>query len=444
MEDRTLPVVIIGAGPVGMAAAVRLLDEGLTPLVLEAGSSVGASMLAWGHVQVFSPWQYNIDLAARARLEAAGWEAPDDDGYPTGREIVEGYLRPLAELPEIAPHITLNATVTAVARRGLDKMKSPAREEQPFVVRYFDANGDECDLLARAVIDASGTYNNPNPLGAGLPAIGEREARDRIAYGIPDVLDRDRAHYAGRNILVIGGGHSAFNVLLDLVRLKRQEPDTQITWAVRKRAGQVNYGGGDDDQLPARGQLGKRMQQQVGKGNVELVGDFQTTQLQLGDSGVLATSGDRQIGPFDEIIATTGFRPDLAILSELRVELDPATEAPPSLGPLIDPNIHSCGTVPPHGARELRHPESDFYIAGMKSYGRAPTFLMLTGYEQVRSIAAALAGDWERASRVELALPDTGVCCSSIGGCGADNQSALNEIGCCSTELIQIETLVRR
>jgi hypothetical protein len=110
------------------------------------------------------------------------------------------------------------------------------------------------------------------------------------------------------------------------------------------------------------------------------------------------------------MIVATGFRPDLSFLREIRLALDPAVEATPALAPLIDPNLHSCGTVRPHGEAELRHPETGFYIAGMKSYGRAPTFLLATGYEQVRSIAAHLAGDAEAARRVELVLPETGVC----------------------------------
>jgi hypothetical protein len=125
----------------------------------------------------------------------------------------------------------------------------------------------------------------------------------------------------------------------------------------------------------------------------------------------------------DEIVATTGFRPDVSILREVRLELDPVVESPAVLAPLIDPNVHSCGTVPPHGAQELRQPEKDFYIVGMKSYGRAPTFLMLTGYEQVRSVVCALTGDEEGARDVRLVLPETGVC--SVAG--AESAST----GCC-------------
>jgi hypothetical protein len=99
-------------------------------------------------------------------------------------------------------------------------------------------------------------------------------------------------------------------------------------------------------------------------------------------------------------------------------------ESPVPLAPLIDPNLHSCGTVRPHGARELAQPEPGFYFAGMKSYGRAPTFLMMTGYEQVRSIVADIAGDKEAAERVVLVLPETGVCSRPVA---ATSESP----GCC-------------
>jgi hypothetical protein len=142
----------------------------------------------------------------------------------------------------------------------------------------------------------------------------------------------------------------------------------------------------------------------------------------------------------DELIVSTGFRPALSMLSEIRLRLDPAIEAPAALAPLIDPNEHSCGTVRPHGARELQQDDPGFYLAGIKSYGRAPTFLMLTGYEQVRSIAADIAGDKEGAARVELELPETGVCTRAgvEGGaaasscCGGPAPASVN--ACCADD----------
>jgi thioredoxin reductase len=411
-----LPVIVIGAGPVGLAAAVHLADRRQPFIVLEAGPTPGAHVEAWGHVQVFSPWRYNVDPLTQARLRAAGWAEPDPEALPTGAELVTGYLEPVAKLPEVAPHLRFGARVTAVGRASHDKMKTVGREHAPFEVRISTAAGEE-SLLARAVIDASGTYAMANPLGAnGLPAVGERECRAQIFYGIPEVLGAARRRYAGRAVAVVGSGHSAFNALLELTRLRESTPATTITWVVRRDDVAGAYGGGAGDTLPARGALGARLRTFVDAGQIRLVTGFRTHRLERGERGIrLHDATGRAAGPFDEIVAVTGFRPDLAMLGELRLDLDPAVESPRALAPLIDPNVHSCGTVPPHGAEELRHPEPSFYIVGMKSYGRAPTFLMLTGYEQVRSVVAELAGDLDAARRVELTLPATGVCSATPG-----------------------------
>lgn len=430
MDRESLPVVVIGAGPVGLAAAAHLLERGLEPLVLERGAQVGASVAEWGHVRFFSPWQYSIDRAAGDLLRASGWESPDPDAFPTGADLVERYLRPLAELPALRDRIRLDSEVTGVTRDGFDKMKSPGRDLAPYAVTVRNATGDDDMILARAVIDASGTWSRPNPIGAsGRPALGEAALTGNIAYGIPDVLGTARERYAGKRVLVVGSGHSAFNVLLDLVDLAAEVPGTEVTWAIRKPAHRLGtlFGGGINDALPARGELGARIQQLVMAGQLRLVTGARIARLEQTPDGIVASGPDTLIGPVDEIIGATGFRPDLGLLSELRLALDPAVEAPTALAPLIDPNLHSCGSVPPHGAEELKHPDGDLYVVGMKSYGRAPTFLMLTGYEQVRSVAAAIAGDWDSARDVQLVLPETGVCSSS---------AVLGERGvaCCGTE----------
>ena len=403
-----LPVAVIGAGPVGLAAAAHLVDRGLRPLVFEAGAAVGASVREWGHVRVFSPWEFDVDPVAVALLEQQGWSAPDAAGYPTGDEIVARYLEPLAATPQLAPSLRLNAKVLGVARAGIDKLKDGGRDEAPFEL-LVEEGGIERRYLASAVIDASGTWTCPNPLGAGLPASGEAAARDRIAYGIPDVLGEARGRFAGKRVVVVGSGHSAFNVILDLVALRESEPATQIVWAIRGGAPGRKYGGGGADQLPARGALGAAVRALVEDGSVALASGFQTRSVSERAGAVVLADGEREIVA-DEVIAATGFRPDLAILRELRLALDDRVEAARSLAPLIDPNLHSCGSVPPHGVDELAHPDAGIYVVGMKSYGRAPTFLLRTGYEQVRSVVAALAGDWEAARRVDFVLPETGVC----------------------------------
>ena len=412
-DERELPVAVIGAGPIGLAAAAHLIARRIPVKLYEAGDTVGASVCDWGHVRTFSPWRYNIDGAARELLEASQWREPALDGLPTGAEIYEDYLRPLAVTPEMAAAIETGARVITIARHGMDKVTSRGRAERPFALSVETVNGKRREL-ARAVIDASGTWTNPNPLGGnGLPAEGEAEHRDQITYGIPDVLNRDREAYSGRRVLVIGAGHSAANALLDLALLAGEEPGTEVSWAVRGKLERV-YGGGDADQLPARAELGALVKEIVASGRVRLIQGFSTTAVRNGTGDLRLTgdtpSGSEEIGPFDRIIVATGQRPDLSLTGELRLELDPWLESVRALGPLIDPNEHSCGSVPPHGHRELAHPEPGFYTVGVKSYGRAPTFLLLTGYEQVRSVAAAIAGDMQAADEVQLVLPETGVC----------------------------------
>jgi hypothetical protein len=406
-------VAIIGAGPVGLAAAAHLAERGLDFVLLEAGEQVGASVARWGHVRVFSPWRYNIDAAARRLLEAEGWSAPAPDWLPTGAELVADYLTPLATL--LDERIRLGVKVRAISRLGYDRVRTTGREQAPFLLRL--SGGEE--LQARAVIDASGTYTTPSVLGAsGLPAHGEVKAARFVDHALPDVLGADREAYTGKHTLVVGAGHSAATTLLALAQL----PDARITWAIRAGSAGRTYGGGEADALPARGALGTWLRAHVESGRITLVTAFYTHSLTATDTATgeqvtvvsRAPSGAEQSVTVDRIISATGYRPDHSIAGELRLDTDPILGSTRALAPLIDPNEHSCGTVPAHGVDELAHPESGYYAVGVKSYGRAPTFLMATGYEQVRSVVAALAGDWAAARDVQLDLPETGVCSSGL------------------------------
>ncbi|MEH0935514.1 FAD-dependent oxidoreductase [Micromonospora psammae] len=422
-----LPVVVIGAGPVGLAAAAHLHERGLPFTVLESGDTAGAAVRQWGHVRVFSPWRYDIDPAARRLLDQAGWAAPDLDALPTGAELAADYLQPLAELPQLKPHLRYGARVIAISRLGLDRLRTAGRDRTPFLIRLAD--GDE--LLARAVVDASGTWGRPNVLGAaGLPAHGESDAAAYLEHALPDVLGADRDRFAGRHTLVVGAGHSAANTLLSLAELAAAAPGTEVTWAIRSASPTRTYGGGEADALPARGALGSRLRAHVDTGRIRLLTGFSVHALTPVDGRVAVVvrhaDGSQESVTADRVVAATGFRPDHSIAAELRLDLDPVLGATRALAPLIDPNEHSCGTVPPHGVDELAHPEVGYYAVGMKSYGRAPTFLMATGYEQVRSVVAALAGDWEAARDVRLELPETGVCNSD------PDDSATGE-SCCGT-----------
>ena len=405
-SNASLPVVVVGAGPVGLAAAAHLRERGIAFTVLEADDGPAAAVRQWGHVRLFSPWRFNIDAAAARLLADAGWIRPDDDKLPTGAQLAADYLQPLADLPELKPHVRYCARVVAITRLGLDRVRTVGRETAPFLVRL--ATGE--DVLARAVIDASGTWGTSNVLGAaGIPAHGETEAAAFVDSALPDVLGRDRDRFAGRRTLVVGAGHSAANTLLALAELAEHEPGTSVAWAIRAASPARVYGGESADALPARGRLGSVLRERVESGAITLLTGFSVERVAVGSDAVAVSDGTRTC-TVDRIVAATGFRPNHSIAGELRLDLDPVLGSTRALAPLIDPNEHSCGTVPPHGVDELSHPEPGFYAVGVKSYGRAPTFLLATGYEQARSVVAALAGDWAAARDVQLDLPETGVC----------------------------------
>ncbi|MCX5076927.1 lysine N(6)-hydroxylase/L-ornithine N(5)-oxygenase family protein [Streptomyces sp. NBC_00513] len=435
-STEALPVAVIGAGPAGLAAAAHLTGRGIKPLVLEAGAAAAAAVREWGHVRLFSTWSELVDPAAEKLLAPTGWTAPEGATYPSGADWAALYLQPLADV--LGERVRYGATVTGVSRLGRDRIVDADREQQPFTVRIANADGTEERILASAVIDASGTWSTPSPIGGdGLPALGEKAAGDRISYRIPDLKNpATRARYAGKRIAVIGSGASAFTTLAYLADLAKAEDatGTHATWILRRGISGSTFGGGSADQLPARGALGLAAKAAVDNGYADAVTGFRTDAIQRDSDGrlILVAEDGRRLDAVDEVIVLTGLRPDLSFVSELRLGLDERLQAPVELAPLIDPNQHSCGTVYPHGVNELSHPEQGVYLVGMKSYGRAPTFLAMTGYEQVRSIAAHLAGDQEAAERVELTLPETGVC----GGAGLFDQPAAAEEtsggGCCA------------
>lgn len=418
--SESLPVAIIGAGPVGLAAAAHLTLRNQPFVLFETGSSVASNVLSWGHIRVFSPWRYNIDKAARQLLSETSWQSPGETELPTGQALYDLYLKPLAEHVSIEPHIHLESKVLCVGRRNLDKMRTAGRERIPFVLQVLE-NNEVRQYEAKAVIDASGTWHSPNPIGSGgVYAVGELDNAEKIFYGIPDILGRHAKRYKNKSVLVVGAGHSAINAILELDKLKDKYPATAIHWVLRKQSIREVYGGQENDALEARGALGVKIEQLVNEDRVGIYTPFQIHEVLTRD-GQLTVIGfqgvDRLALPgIDEIISNTGSRPDFSFLREVRLSIDPSLESVAEIAGLIDPNIHSCGTVRPHGEKDLRHSDKDFYIAGSKSYGRAPTFLMATGYEQVRSIAAAIAGDMEAAHHVALDLPETGVCSTDTAG----------------------------
>jgi hypothetical protein len=413
--SREWPVAIVGAGPVGLAAAARLIERGIEPIVIEAGASVGANLLDYGHVRLFSPWRYNVDPAMAAQLQASGWHAPAAEALPLARDVVERVLQPYAELPEVARALHLGTKVVAISREGLGQ----GQDERP---RRGALHHPRRAAGPRHRVPGPGGDRRQRHLDHAQPArrqwpAGRRRGRERRRHLLrhPGRARARAPRYAGKRTLVVGAGHSAANALLALAELAQSAPGTRLVWAVRSPVPTRVFGGGDADALPARGELGSALAALRDSRALAFVAGLSITAVRR-ERGTLSVEGlspegkDVRLTGIDEIVCATAQRPDLAALRELRLKLDPWLESTEALGPLIDPNLHSCGTVRPHGHRELAHPEKGFYTLGVKSYGRAPTFLMATGFEQARSVAAAIAGDLEAADRVELDLPETGVC----------------------------------
>lgn len=230
-----LPVAIIGAGPVGLAAA-QLLERGIDVVVYEAGASAGAAVASWGHTGLFTPWRYLVDDAAKRMLERTGWQASEPSVLPLGSELVERYLLPLAATPELAPSIRYGSRVSAVSRQGMDRTRSGGRAGVPFLLRV-ERDDETSEQLARAVIDAFGTYSSPNALASsGLDPAHLDEVCDAVTHALPDVLGADRASFAGRRAVIVGAGHSAANTLLKLATLVQEHPGTAVTWGCCARS----------------------------------------------------------------------------------------------------------------------------------------------------------------------------------------------------------------
>lgn len=434
-----LPVVVIGAGPIGLAAAAHLHTREVSFLLLEATNHIAGAVRDWRHIRMFTPWRYNVDPVARELLESTGWTMSDPDGFPTGDELIARYLEPLARHPALAPFIRIGTRVTAVTRYRIGKLEED-REDQPFAVWTSDA--PDTPILARAVIDASGNWFNPNPLGSDGRAIpGEREHRHRIRYGPPDVQGVERSRYAGRRTLVVGSGHSALNALDALCQLRLESGGGVVFWALRGENADFALDSCDET-LTERTLLRREIREWLDSDQIELLPATRLTALESGPIGIRPISGDHALPEVDELIVTTGFRPDYTLASELRLDLHHTFECAHALAKLVNPAVNACGTVPPHGIRELAHPELDYLVVGAKSYGRAPTFLLLTGYEQVRSVVCAIVRD-DAAFEVGLDLPERGLCSACTAfleeqdaelACACGTGDDPGEPGCCDEE----------
>ena len=393
-------LAVIGGGPIGIEAALYGARLGYRVSLYEA-AEVGAHMLSWGHVRMFSPWWMNISSLGVAALQAEGWRPPDADKCPTGRDFVRQYLRPLAE--SMAPRVGLHTGVRVEAIGRDDHLKGDAiREESrrraPFRL-LLDRKGEERVAYVERVIDASGVYGQHNWLGTcGIPAAGERAASERITYHMEDYGGTDRSKYAGVRVLVVGGGYSAATAVCALARLAKAEPGTTIDWIVRSRR-RPPVPVFPDDPLPLRNQLAQEanhiaegvhpavtFREGYAVSEVRMRGGELRVSLQPSDSGERGralTAGDPL--RVDRVIALVGYRPDLELGRELQLHTCWASEGPMNLAAtMLGSAGGDCLAQSAPGPEALAMPEEGYLWLGHKSYGRNPSFLLRIGHAQIR------------------------------------------------------------
>ena len=229
-------VAIIGAGPVGLAAAAHVMERGLRRSYLRL-VTISDTPCANGAMCNCSRRGNTTSTARRVCWRTTGWNSPEPDLYPTGAEMVERYLEPLATQAALKPHIRTSSRVTEITRVGFDKLKTKGREAAPFEIRYQNGQGPREHPGPDAMIDASGTWHCAEPGGREWPRHRRERGADQIAYDMPDVLGKDRTRYGGKTIAVLGAGHSAIGTLTDLAKLTEQAPEAPTDMAAaRKRS----------------------------------------------------------------------------------------------------------------------------------------------------------------------------------------------------------------
>ncbi|MGH3695539.1 MAG: hypothetical protein ACRDRX_16390 [Pseudonocardiaceae bacterium] len=401
VTERPGHVAILGAGPIGLDAALAFLDDGWSVTVYEAGASVAANVTAWSHIRLFTPWSMNTSARMRAHLEAAGLAQPEPADYcPTGAEFAEQLLQPLAELPELAAAIRRGTRVLALARKGLlkhEEIGTAQRGSRPFRLLIAGPDGVERVAQADLLLDCTGSYDQANVLGdGGIPAPGELALADRITRRIPDVA-RDAPGWADARILLVGAGKSAQTAARDLAALVAERPGTSVMWAVR--AADPDWGEVPDDPLPQRQEL-VEVAQRLRSGavpGVQVRTGVVVDALRASADGVVVTlrsaTGDVEEIAVDRIVALTGFLGDTSLYRQLQVHECYATAAPMNLSAALlgaaGDGPADCLAQASHGVDVLRVPEPNFFVLGMKSYGRNSTFLLRVGYDQVDEVARA-------------------------------------------------------
>lgn len=393
-----LRVAVIGAGPSGLEAALACRERGWEVDVFERGDRPGHAIRAWGHVQMFTPWELNRSSRMEAILLDAGYDVPNGEA-PTGSEFVERLIEPLCASEALEGRIHCGCEVTDISRVGLTKEREIASERraaQPFRLTINDG-GHERVVLADAVIDAAGARLGGAPLGQdGVRAPGERGLAERIVRSIPD-LPSDAGRYAGKTTLLAGSGHSAQTAAVALAALARDHPGTSVLWVAR--SAEPAWGSPSDDPLIARAALAESAQWLVDGGApaIECALGMQVRSLEAVGEQILVCidgpGGEREVR-VDNLVSLTGSRIDRSLYAELQVHECYATGGPIDLSAqLLADTGADCLTQATPGSDALRNPEPGFFIIGAKSYGRAPNYLMRTGFSQAEGVVGLIEAD---------------------------------------------------
>ena len=390
-------IAILGAGPIGLEAGLAAADAGFDFCIYETAPHAAGNVRRWGHVRLFSPWDLNVSERMARHLEAAGHDVPTGKECPTGDELADQLLEPVASLSEITSNLATSTKVVAVGRKRLlkhEEVGTELRAQQPFRLVVRGPDGVERVEEANIILDCTGTYSKPNALGGdGIAAPGEAAADSHIVRHIPNPTEEPSV-WAGKTLLLVGAGHSAQTAISDLADFAKEHPETRVIWAMRSTT--PSWRIDPDDPLPERSELAARAAD-IASGaseHVEVMTGVVVDALHHRDTYVdvelAGRDGEHHVVKADLIVSLTGYIGDAELYRQLQVHECYATSGPMNLAAALQGGSDDCLDQKSHGADTLASPEPGFFILGIKSYGRTGGFLMRVGWDQVDEVFSIL------------------------------------------------------